>query len=95
MYIYTQVQLSTEDRDRALAPIAIMKEEIVSFRGFIDDDETPSRYRRHAVVTLRSGDEVWVVATFKQLKDLLDPDSDGGTLVESTDPNPPSLDFSL
>lgn len=97
MYLYTQILLQSSDTpvERVLSPIGIRVEDIVFWRAFIDEDSMPKKYRRHSALTLRSGGEVPVVATFKQIKDLLDPNSDGGTLVESIDPDPPHLDFSL
>jgi len=92
MFLYTNVTLVDTDNElnQKLAPIAFRKSDIISFRGFIDDEPNP-RYKRHGAITMTNGYEVHVTSSFQEIKNQIDPDSNDGGIFKEVDSPPPVL----
>jgi hypothetical protein len=93
MFIYSNVVLvARDDNEQKAAPIAIRISDIASFRGHLDTDILAPHLELKSAITLLSGSEVFLTASFEQLKKQIDPDSDGG-LELPVEPTLPVLDI--
>jgi hypothetical protein len=92
MFIYTKCVLENEDGEKKLAPLALHKELIATFRGFVDDTDMKAPFQRHAAIGFKDGTEWFVTSTFDELKKQIDPNSDDGGVSRTPDIPRPVLD---
>lgn len=92
MYVYTRCVLEDEHGNKKLTPVALKKEFIATFRGYVDDEDMNPPFIRYAAIGFKDGTEWFVTSTFDELKKQIDPTSDDGGISRTPDIPRPVLD---